>query len=372
MKKTVITISFICIVFFSFFAYYALKPDSLAKENEILVNNEKEQKQPKEEEKLDSNLDKIKENIQKENEIKPTVKPVTSVNSSKANENGKIMIIMYHKFANVSNDAWTRTFDDFEKDLETLYNKGYRPISLTDYVTGNIDVPAGLTPVVLTFDNGYPSQLKFERIDGELVVDVDTAVNIMKEFKEKHPDFDLKGTFYISATNFFGGTGTLGQRLKYITDLGFEIGNMTKTYYYLNNAKSAEKVQEEIGGFTKFIDEYLPGYTVDSLSLPGGGRTKTYEAYMTKGEYEGKEYENKSIVSIYNSFPARSPIDKELKLTNLPRIKANDEKEGIDYWIKYFDEHPEERYISDGDVSTFIINAADKENVTDKYNVVVK
>lgn len=372
MKKAVITISFICIVFFSFFAYYALKSEAVPKENESLVDNKIQQEEEKKEGKIDNQLNVQKDNNQNNNINTTPNATQNTTDYSKANENGKIMILMYHKFANVSNDVWTRTFDDFEKDLETLYNKGYRPISLTDYVNGNIDVPAGLTPVVLTFDNGYPSQLKFEKIDGELVVDVDTAVNIMKEFNKKHPDFELTGTFYISATNFFGGTGTFGQRLKYITDLGFEIGNMTKSYYYLNNAKSADKVQEEIGGFVKFIDEYLPGYVVDSLSLPGGGRTKTYEEYMTNGEYDGMKYGNKSIVSIYNSFPAKSPIDKELKLTNLPRIKANDEKEGIDYWIKYFDEHPEERYISDGDASTFRINETDKENVTNKYNVVVK
>ena len=32
-----------------------------------------------------------------------------------------------------------------------------------------------------------------------------------------------------------------------MVDLGFELGNRTKTGYYLGNAKSAEKVQQEVG-----------------------------------------------------------------------------------------------------------------------------
>ena len=51
--------------------------------------------------------------------------------------------------------------DNLKKDLETLYEKGYRPISLTDYVTGNITTELGYTPVVLTFDDGNLNIYKF-------------------------------------------------------------------------------------------------------------------------------------------------------------------------------------------------------------------
>ena len=46
----------------------------------------------------------------------------------------------------------------------------------------------------------------------------------------------------------------------------------------------------------------------------------------------------------------------------------------FDYWIKYFDEHPEEKYISDGDPMTFIVNQkdSDKVKVDSTYNLKIK
>ena len=41
-----------------------------------------------------------------------------------------------------------------------------------------------------------------------------------------------------------------------------------------------------------------------------------------------------------------------------------DETRGLDYWIKYYKEHPEELYISDGDALTYVINKADENLVT--------
>jgi uncharacterized protein YxeA len=337
MKKIIIPVIFVLIAVFSILTYYKL----LDKENFTKVDKGNEYKY---EEVIDEQTRDF----------------------SACNENGKIMILMYHKFSDKKNDSWTRTFKEFKNDLNELYDKGYRPISMSDYIEGNIDVPYGMTPVILTFDDGSPGQLNFDITDEGLIADENTAVEMMKKFNQEHPDFMLKGTFYITASNFFGGTGTFGQRLKYLTNLGFEIGNLTKSHYYLVNAKSESKVEEEVGGFAKFIDEYLPGYVVNSLSLPGGSMTKKFQDKVYSGTYEGFNYENKAVVSIFSSFPAKSPISNEVDLMKLPRIKVSDEDKNLEYWIKYFDEHPEEKFISDGDVTTFRINKNDENAVN--YN----
>ena len=359
-KNQIIAVVFALVIILSGVLYYQivdLEKGQLAYENE-----EKENKV--------DNLDKsneqeiIKETDKKEENNKPTnIEKDLSI----CNENGRIPILMYYKFAetNPNNDEWTRTFAEFENDLKLLYENNYRPISLTDYVEGNINVPYGMTPVILTFDDAHAGQLSFKKDEaGNLVVKEKTAVAIMEKFNKQHPDFELKGTFYISSENFFGFIGKASERLQYLVDLGFELGNRTKTSYYLGNAKSAEKVQQEVGGLAKFVDEYLPGYKIDSLSLPAGSRTKTYADYLYSGEYEGYQYENKSVVSIYNSFAARSPIDNERELTNLPRIKVADDEKGLDYWLKYYKEHPEELYVSDGDPLTYVISKADENLVT--------
>lgn len=293
------------------------------------------------------------------------------------NENGKIMILMYHKFADTQSDGWTRSFDNFKKDLQTLYEKNYYPINMTDYINGYIDVPYGKTPIILTFDDGTAGQLSFERVDGKLVPKENTAVSIYKKFSEEHPDFPMRGTFYIMSTNFFGSTGTLRQRLEYLVAQGFEIGNQTKNHYALQKATSADKVIEEVGGLAKFVDELIPGYVINSFSIPGGSMTKSYKEQVYSGTYEGFKYENKGIVLLYGSSPELSPINKDLDLKNLSRVRvAGKDKvdKDFDYWIKYFDEHPEEKYISDGDPMTFVINKndTDKVQVNSLYNLKTK
>lgn len=336
------------------------------------LNNNEEKNQNYEQKNDENKVNKEDQNVNKievvDNKVKETnSNNIKNTDLSICNENGRIMILMYHKFAetNLNNDEWIRTYSEFKNDLKVLYENNYRPISLTDYVEGNINVPYGMTPVILTFDDAHAGQLSFERDEsGVLVAKENTAVAIMEQFNKEHPDFELKGTFYISSENFFGWTGKTSERLQYLVDLGFELGNRTKTSYYLGNAKTAEKVQEEVGGLAKFVDEYLPGYKIDSLSLPGGSNTKSFKDYLCKGTYEGYEYENKSIVSIYNSFAARSPIDNEKNLTNLPRIKVSDDTRGLDYWIKYYKDHPEEKFVSDGDALTYVINKSDENLVT--------
>ena len=62
----------------------------------------------------------------------------------KYNESGKIIIVMYHKFADVETDEYSRSFENFRKDLEYLYELGYRSVSLNDYLKNNIKVPVRL------------------------------------------------------------------------------------------------------------------------------------------------------------------------------------------------------------------------------------
>lgn len=364
MKKAIIlAIITVCLVSFSVVFYY--KQTDFSNGGEQFVE-EKNVAQVEEKNKESNwfNLEKTEEDegtasTEEDKEIEDIQSATPQKDLSICNENGKIMVLMYHKFAKTSTDGWTRSFSDFKKDLQTLYEKNYYPINMSDYIAGRIDVPYGKTPVILTFDDGSTGQLSFEWVEDELTIKEDTAVKIYQDFVKEHPDFPMKGTFYIMSTNFFGAKGTLKQRLEYLISQGFEIGNQTKNHYALQNADSASRVTEEVGGLAKFVDELIPGYVINSFSPPGGIMTKKYAEQVYSGEYEGFKYENKGIVLLYSSKPALSPISEELDLKNIPRIRvAGKDKinNDFDYWIKYFDEHPEERYVSDGDVNTFVTN----------------
>lgn len=376
MKKPItLAIVTVCLISLSVIFYY--KKTDFSNGNTEVISREKNIEI--EESKGNNNWfsffkkDKNEESKEASDTIEVDVTPQKDL--SICNENGNIMVLMYHKFAEKSTDAWTRSFSDFKKDLKTLYEKNYYPINMNDYIEGNIDVPYGKTPVILTFDDGTAGQLSFEWVDEKFSVKENTAVKIYQDFVGEHPDFPMKGTFYIMSTNFFGAKGTFRQRLEKLVSFGFEIGNQTQNHYPLQKAGSAEKVIEEVGGLAKFVDEQIPGYKISSFSIPGGTMTQKYANQVYAGEYKGFKYENKGIVLLYSSKPALSPINKELDLKKIPRIRvAGNEKinNDFEYWINYFDEHPEERYISDGDVNTFVINSEDKDKVIDNGKIIIK
>jgi hypothetical protein len=57
----------------------------------------------------------------------------------------------------------------------------------------------------------------------------------------------------------------------------------------------ADKVIEEVGGLAKFVDSLIPGYVINSFSIPGGSMTKKYKDYVYSGTYDGFSYENKGV-----------------------------------------------------------------------------
>jgi hypothetical protein len=68
------------------------------------------------------------------------------------NELGEIMVLEYHRLGEHGRRVGASA-ENFQRDLETLYARGYRPVLMRDVVRGHIDVPAGTTPVVFTIDD---------------------------------------------------------------------------------------------------------------------------------------------------------------------------------------------------------------------------
>ena len=131
-------------------------------------------------------------------------------------ELGRVPIMMYHGIhnrlnsdtpytgGNVDADGYQRTSEAFRADLEFYYNSGYRMIRLTDYVDGNIDVELGKSPIILTFDDGLENNIKVTGLDskGNIIIDPNSAVGILEEYKKKYPDFNVTATFFVTAGLF--------------------------------------------------------------------------------------------------------------------------------------------------------------------------
>jgi peptidoglycan/xylan/chitin deacetylase (PgdA/CDA1 family) len=303
-------------------------------------------------------------NPEDEKEPEPSI-PEVDYNAIKANENGQIMLLMYHGIGN-KEEEWVRTPENFRKDLENLYQKGYRLITLKDYIDNNIKVEAGYTPVVITFDDGLQNQFNIIEEKGEKKIDPNSAVGIIEEFKKKHPDFGQGGSFFVYYSNPFRQKELIKEKYDFLIKNGYEIGNHTYTHENLGE-ESAEGVQKALALNVKYTQEYLPEYDVFALALPYGIAPKDEKfQYAVAGEYEGVKYNNRAILRV-GSNPAPAPNHVKYDTARLPRIRASELKmggTGIYDYLASFEKHPEKRYISDGNPNTIVIPLSEKENIS--------
>ncbi|MFO7941882.1 MAG: xylanase [Bacillota bacterium] len=286
------------------------------------------------------------------------------------NELGQIPILMYHHFGH-EEDAWTRTFENFAADLSYLYNNGYRPITLDSYVSGRIDLPEGMTPVVLTFDDGLSSQLRW--VDGTVgSPDPESAVGVMLDFAESNPGFESRGIFYINSPRPFSPMPPedMPATLSWLTERGFELGNHTHHHANLGELGTVEDIERAIGMTHRMVLDAARGCEMASLSLPYGIWPPQREA-VHDGEFEGTSYRYDSIMLV-GAEPAPSPYSTDFSPLETPRIRASGDQ--WDLWFGEFENNPSRRYVSDGDPDTVTIPASlahklDEENITIKWQV---
>lgn len=272
------------------------------------------------------------------------------LSKAKPNEAGLVPILEYHNVI-PGKSKWFRTPDQFRHDLARLYKEGYRPVSMSEYLQNRIDLPYGFSPVILTFDDADASQFQY-RPDGS--VDPNCAVGILQAFHTQHPDFALKGTFFVLPESAFGKPADRAKKLEALLKMGFEIGNHTITHTALSH-ESDQKVQWELATNVKDIRAMAPDANVDILALPYGiaPRNKTLEA---NGQYGGVRYHNVAVFLV-GANPAPSVIAKRFNPMKVPRIQAVEGVCGITYWLDQLKEHPAERYVSDGDASITTVPA---------------
>lgn len=287
--------------------------------------------------------------------------------SLKPNEAGEVMILMYHNIGEEEAE-WTRTPDNFRKDLLTLYEKGYRPVSLKDFVNNAMDVEAGMTPVVITFDDGNENNFRMIKNDkGEDIIDPNSAIGILEAFKEQYPDFKSTATFFVFGTNVFRQPEFLEYKLNYLIENGYDIGNHTIDHRGMKKIDDKDVIQEVIAKQVSNINKILSGYKVNTYALCYGERPtdKELERYLEKGSFNGTSYENIAILNVgWN--PAESPVSNKFNPLSLPRIRASEMKVdnvGIYNWLDYFDNNPEKRYISDGIKEVITVPKALEETI---------
>lgn len=265
------------------------------------------------------------------------------------NLRGEVMILVYHNFG--KDARWGRSFPSFDSDLARLDAAGYRPITLRQYIQGDFALPAGTTPVVLTFDDGSKFQVRFTPA-GEL--DPDCALAHWMAFARQHPEFPVHGTFFVNpGDDVFAQRAFIQKKLDLLVSLGSEIGNHTYSHPYLNKISPAA-TEREIGLGQYEIERWLPNYPIVSFALPYGIFPNPAEL-AARGSWTGSPAPHAAPVTVrwnyaavvkVGSGPAPSPYLAGLDGLRLPRIQVFTPE--FDKWMNYFAAHPGHRFFSDG------------------------
>jgi hypothetical protein len=278
------------------------------------------------------------------------------------NELGRIMILEYHKI-DYPEERWTRTPENFRRDLETLYTRGYRLQSLIGLLEGRVTVPAGTTPVVLTFDDSSPGQFRYVDKNGAPEIDSKSGIGVLEGFIKEKPDFGRAATFFVlpgasRPNRLFDQPEHEGRKLRWLVENGYEIGN--HTLWHANLGKYDETiVRAQLADAQVWVQKHVPEYRLRTLALPHGVYPKQVDWAVT-GSAKGTTYRHEAILMVAGG-AAPSPFSARFDPVRLPRIQAveRDLKE----WLTHFDKNPQDRFISDGDPATITVPAAQRDRL---------
>jgi hypothetical protein len=296
-----------------------------------------------------------------EPEPRPDARPLTDL---PPNELGEIMVLEYHRIG-TNEGEWVRSRENFWKDLQSLYDRGYRPILMRDMVEGRIDVPPGATPVVFTIDDSSLGQFYY-REDGS--IDPNTMMGMWTEFNRQNPDWHFGAVWCIlpgadHPSNFFGERPTrevprqeredrIRRKMAHIVENRHEACNHTMWHARLDRYDDAF-VQDQIGSGQDSIKAYLPDdYEIVTFALPLGMWPKNRQLAW-QGTYRGGKTYRKTAVLEVSGGPSVSPFDSRFNPRSINRFIVA--PGALERQLAAYERNPERRYVSDGNPRTVAV-----------------
>lgn len=277
----------------------------------------------------------------------PTASPTTSAAGEVAptaaglppNHLGRVPIVEYHVIGGTENKLYTRTVDSFKADIDELYRRGYRPITVAQMLDKDFrDVPEGMSPVIFVFDDASPEQFSYQEVNGKTEIDPSSGVGIWKSFAAGHPGWGNRATFCMlngaaAGHNFFGDNPKFHgqkkewrfQKVKWLADNGFELCGHTVWHARLDKFTDAV-VQEQIARNVMAIDSAVPGYKVRTFALPYGIWPKNRPLAWSGSWTDPKTgvahpYHFEAVLEVSGG-PTRSPYDPAFNPHSITRIEA--------------------------------------------------
>ena len=260
-----------------------------------------------------------------------------------ANELGAVPVLMYHQVLPKPAGDYDQTPAQFRDQLEQLYQHGFWTVTAADLVAGNVDVPAGKSPMVLTFDDSTRSQ--YAEGPGGAVAPT-CAVGILLDVARRHGDPRPVATFYVNGAPFGGHPEYLGK----LAALGMELGDHTLDHANLRQLDPSGVQRELALGLTVITGE-VPGARVTTMALPYGVFPHDH-ALAVRGSAGATAYDFAAVLLV-GSNPAPSPFTASFDPLGVPRIRSGshrgDQAFTASYWLPRLFDGRITRFVSDGD-----------------------
>jgi peptidoglycan/xylan/chitin deacetylase (PgdA/CDA1 family) len=217
----------------------------------------------------------------------------------KANEIGRIPVIMYHSVDEHGGKYDKRGLNIpgtvFRKHLDLMVKASWYPMNARDvYIPEKLQsVPAGMTPVVLTFDDARGSQF-WMKPDGS--ISSNCILGILESYHKKLGEkWPRAGTFFALPKSSYNPTpfwqpGLEKKKCQWLVANGYEVSNHSFAHVNMG-PMSAAQVREAVWGCVRDIRKLAPGATMDTFCVPYGAYPKdksTWEIILNdpKGQYK--------------------------------------------------------------------------------------
>ena len=274
-----------------------------------------------------------------------------------ANELGEIMVLEYHRLGTPEGEFY-RSRENFANDLQLLHDAGYRPITVRQMLAGDIDLPAGTSPVVFTIDDSSTGQFYLLE-DGS--IDPNTMVGMWAAFRAENPAWAGGATWCIlpaadHPSNFFGEAPSrevpreererrIQVKMDYLVENDHEICNHTLYHARLDRGRDEAQVQEWIGRGEDSIQVYLPdNYEIVTLALPLGMWPQN-RSLAWQGTYQERPYSYEGVLEVTGG-PNVSPFDERFEGHSINRVIV---APGVlERHLAAYDRDTARRYVSDG------------------------
>ena len=302
--------------------------------------------------------------------LRPTLTP-TQLAALHVDEAGHIPILMYHAIGATAHHG--ARYDvhglniapqTFRRQLALMYAAHWYPVNMRDILTPHLNVPAGKTPVVLTFDDARGTQFRYLPSGA---IDPNCAVGILEEFHAHHTQWPLRATFYVlpkSAWNPvpFWQPGLETKKLQTLVADGFEVANHTTTHRPMTHLSGAELCWE-MAECERYVQDRAPGATMDTMALPGGAAPKNHALWNTLlGGHLGKiRYHNRCILMAWGG-PSHAWVDKTFNPDRVTRLGAG--PGWIERALHQMASGRLRPYVSDGNPDTVAVPGAEASEVS--------